>query len=244
MSTFVTYYKVLGVSRTATESQIRTAYKLEVVKAHPDKGGSTQRFKEVQTAYEVLKDAAKRKEYDEEVQRQKAAKFFKRPPPLEFVKCPVTVTLADDKPYVFETAPDKLRCRFRHGDILSYEGSSGCFVGLGAYETFYWVKESRSVHPFDCFSFGGIEERHIGVLRATAPAGRASSLAPRSPGPTPASSFRQDSFNASSSFSFTATSSAAASSPKPRPVHRNSSFSTRSSSRRGRAGSRNDRCLS
>lgn len=214
-----TYYKVLGVSRTANESQIRAAYKSEVVKAHPDKpGGSTQRFKEVQTAYEVLKDHGKRKEYDEEVQRQKVAKFFKRPPPLEFVKCPVTVALMDDKPYVFETAPDKLRCRFRHGDIISFEGATGCFVGLGAYDTFYWVKES-SPYAVRLFSFGGGEERLIEVvLRATAPVRRASSLAPRSPGPSRMSSFRQDSFD-SSTASFSATTGP--SSPKPRPVSRN-----------------------
>jgi molecular chaperone DnaJ len=60
------YYKVLGVSDTATEKEITRAYRQLAKQHHPDAGGGDEgRFKEVSAAYDVLGDAAKRKEYDE-----------------------------------------------------------------------------------------------------------------------------------------------------------------------------------
>jgi molecular chaperone DnaJ len=62
------YYKVLGVPKTATDREIARAYRKLAKQYHPDanpgKGGE-ERFKEISAAYEVLGDAAKRKEYDE-----------------------------------------------------------------------------------------------------------------------------------------------------------------------------------
>ena len=60
------FYKVLGLSDTATEDQIRRAYRKLAKQHHPDANpGSEERFKEISAAYDVLSDAAKRKEYDE-----------------------------------------------------------------------------------------------------------------------------------------------------------------------------------
>ena len=60
------YYKVLGLSETATEDQIRRAYRKLAKQHHPDANpGSEERFKEISSAYDVLSDPAKRKEYDE-----------------------------------------------------------------------------------------------------------------------------------------------------------------------------------
>jgi molecular chaperone DnaJ len=60
------YYKALGVSPTATEAEIRRAYRKLAKAHHPDANpGSEERFKEVSAAYEVLSDPTKRKEYDE-----------------------------------------------------------------------------------------------------------------------------------------------------------------------------------
>src|SRR5919202_5260989 len=60
------YYKALGVSDTASEAEIRRAYRKLAKQYHPDAHpGSEDRFKEVSAAYEVLSDPGKRKEYDE-----------------------------------------------------------------------------------------------------------------------------------------------------------------------------------
>ena len=60
------YYKALGVPDTATEAEIRRAYRKLAKAHHPDANpGSEDRFKEISAAYEVLSDPAKRKEYDE-----------------------------------------------------------------------------------------------------------------------------------------------------------------------------------
>jgi molecular chaperone DnaJ len=60
------YYKVLGVSDTASDKEITRAYRKLAKQHHPDANpGSEERFKEVSSAYDVLGDADKRKAYDE-----------------------------------------------------------------------------------------------------------------------------------------------------------------------------------
>lgn len=57
-------YEVLGVSPTATQDEIKTAYRKLALKHHPDKGGDADKFKEINAANEVLSDPEKRKTYD------------------------------------------------------------------------------------------------------------------------------------------------------------------------------------
>ena len=63
------YYKVLGVSETATPKEITRAYRQLARELHPDANpgdaAAEERFKEVSAAYDVVGDEAKRKEYDE-----------------------------------------------------------------------------------------------------------------------------------------------------------------------------------
>jgi curved DNA-binding protein len=62
------YYKVLGVARDAKAEDIKKAYRRAARKYHPDvsrEKNAEQRFKEIQEAYEVLKDADKRAAYDQ-----------------------------------------------------------------------------------------------------------------------------------------------------------------------------------
>jgi curved DNA-binding protein len=58
------YYKTLGVDRTATPDQIKQAYRKLASLHHPDKGGDTAQFQEIQEAYATLSDDAKRSIYD------------------------------------------------------------------------------------------------------------------------------------------------------------------------------------
>lgn len=59
------YYDVLGVSKTASEAEIKKAYRSKAHKLHPDKGGDAEKFKEINEAYQVLGDPQKRAQYDQ-----------------------------------------------------------------------------------------------------------------------------------------------------------------------------------
>lgn len=60
------YYEVLGVSKDASPDEIKKAFRRAAIQYHPDKqGGDEEKFKEVNEAYEVLKDASKRQRYDQ-----------------------------------------------------------------------------------------------------------------------------------------------------------------------------------
>jgi len=58
------YYSILGVSKNATDAEIRKAYKKQSMQHHPDRGGDEAKFKEVNEAYQTLKDPQKRAAYD------------------------------------------------------------------------------------------------------------------------------------------------------------------------------------
>jgi len=63
------YYEVLGLSRSATEDEIRKAYRKLAMQHHPDRNANNpeaaEKFKELSEAYEVLSDAKKRQQYDQ-----------------------------------------------------------------------------------------------------------------------------------------------------------------------------------
>ena len=62
------YYEVLGVSKNATDEEIKRAFRVLAKKYHPDvnkEPGAAEKFKEIGEAYAVLSDANKRKQYDQ-----------------------------------------------------------------------------------------------------------------------------------------------------------------------------------
>ena len=65
---FIDYYKILGISKTATDKEIKTAYRKLARKYHPDLNPENKeaelKFKEINEANEVLSDPANRKKYD------------------------------------------------------------------------------------------------------------------------------------------------------------------------------------
>lgn len=59
------YYEVLGVGKNASADEIKKAFRKHAIEHHPDRGGDEAKFKEVNEAYEVLKDDKKRQRYDQ-----------------------------------------------------------------------------------------------------------------------------------------------------------------------------------
>src|SRR5512135_953617 len=63
------YYKILGVSRSASADEIKAAYRKLAMQYHPDRNpgdrSSEEHFKEINEAYQVLSDAQKRARYDQ-----------------------------------------------------------------------------------------------------------------------------------------------------------------------------------
>jgi len=59
------YYEILGVSKSASQDEIKAAFRKKAHEHHPDKGGNAEKFKECNEAYQVLGNAEKRKQYDQ-----------------------------------------------------------------------------------------------------------------------------------------------------------------------------------
>jgi curved DNA-binding protein len=75
------YYEVLGVSRSANDAEIKSAYRKLARKYHPDiNPGGTEQFKELNEAYEALKDPKKRKLYDSLGSNWRQGERFNPPP--------------------------------------------------------------------------------------------------------------------------------------------------------------------
>src|SRR6266481_1389233 len=81
------YYESLGVARNASEAEIKKAFRKLAREHHPDvakdKKKAEEKFKEINEAYEVLSDPAKRKKYDELGPNWKQGAEFRPPPGWE-----------------------------------------------------------------------------------------------------------------------------------------------------------------
>jgi len=99
------YYKVLNIEKTASETDVRKAYKKLAVQHHPDRGGDPEHFKKLSVAYEVLSCPKKRKIYDSHGEEglkagaEKGHDIFGRgprgPPKCPSIKVTLDVTLEE-----------------------------------------------------------------------------------------------------------------------------------------------------
>jgi curved DNA-binding protein len=58
------YYSALGVNKTASQDEIKSAYRKMAMKHHPDRGGDAAKFKEIEEAYRTLSDPQKKQMFD------------------------------------------------------------------------------------------------------------------------------------------------------------------------------------
>jgi len=78
------HYSTLGVQRNASQEEIKKAYRSLAMKYHPDRGGDTNKFKQIEEAYRVLSDTNSRAEYDQPRQHsQHMGGGFDVPPGFE-----------------------------------------------------------------------------------------------------------------------------------------------------------------
>jgi len=69
------HYSTLGVAKNATPDEIKKAYRKLASQHHPDKGGDTNTFQQIQTAYDTLSDPQKRQMYDNPPQQSEGFQF-------------------------------------------------------------------------------------------------------------------------------------------------------------------------
>ena len=78
------YYNTLGISKSASEADIKTAYRKMAMKHHPDRGGDEKKFKEVTEAYETLSDPQKKQMLDMGVDPNAQHTSYRQGSPFEF----------------------------------------------------------------------------------------------------------------------------------------------------------------
>lgn len=76
------YYQILEIDRNASQDEIKKAYRRLASKHHPDRGGDTAKFQEIQVAYDTLSNPEKRSQYDNP-QSQGFQRFGGMPPGFE-----------------------------------------------------------------------------------------------------------------------------------------------------------------
>src|SRR5712664_3576088 len=141
------YYETLGVQRSASDTEIKKAFRKLAREYHPDvaknKKQAEEKFKEINEAYEVLGDPAKRKKYDELGSNWSAGADFRPPPGWE---------------------------SYGGGRRYSGRGSGGedfefHFGGTGFSDFFEQMFGSRRGTRTAGFGRGGVAEEELGVER-------------------------------------------------------------------------------
>ena len=80
---FIDYYKILELSKNASDKDIKKAYRKLAVQHHPDRNigneeESTIKFREISEAYEVLSDEGLRRDYDNQLKKKVLREFLFR----------------------------------------------------------------------------------------------------------------------------------------------------------------------
>jgi DnaJ-class molecular chaperone len=95
------YYAILGIAKTASEDEIKKAYRNLAKKYHPDMNTGNEeeagrKFKEISEAYETLNDADKRKKYDNSTNCAEEKPIYQQPNPVKKGAKPFTQEMYDN----------------------------------------------------------------------------------------------------------------------------------------------------
>eukprot|EP01059_Diplonema_ambulator_P034562 TRINITY_DN7804_c2_g1_i2.p1 TRINITY_DN7804_c2_g1~~TRINITY_DN7804_c2_g1_i2.p1 ORF type:complete len:319 (+),score=79.82 TRINITY_DN7804_c2_g1_i2:341-1297(+) len=136
-------YSKLGLSLTATLEDVKSAYKREALRTHPDRcNGKTDAFQEIQEAYEVLKDVNARKSYNRTLSSGVGKKKDRKVvhlTPFNAVKQPMVVDCRDGKRRTFDVHDSAFKMPLRHGDqIETNRGEIGVIVGMFDCFVYWW----------------------------------------------------------------------------------------------------------
>lgn len=156
MAKFIDYYSVLGVQKSASDAEIKSAYRKLAMKYHPDRNPGNKeaesRFKEINEANEVLSDANKRATYDQLGSRYREGQEF-TPPPHGSSRGPGPGGAQSQ--YQYQGGQDFGQGGFSDffrsifGDISGFGGSGG-FEGMSGYPggagEFYGAEPGGSGH--------------------------------------------------------------------------------------------------
>src|SRR5215471_3739503 len=142
------YYEILGVPRSATEADIKKAFRKLARQYHPDvaknKKQAEEKFKEVNEAYEVLGDSAKRKKYDELGPNWNSGAEFRPPPGWEG----------------FQTGRGGFPGRGPRGEEFEFQ-----FGGTGFSDFFEQLFGSRGARAGSTFGRGGFGQEDLSSER-------------------------------------------------------------------------------
>ena len=134
------YYKVLGIAVSATPKQIKDAFRILALKLHPDKNISNniaeklqqqEKFRKVSEAYQTLKDAEKRREYDKQYSLQKGYYNF---------------TGANDNASGFSTQQSRTNTEFHPGGSRHFKYKD--------HEHVFIPKDHFNIHEWNAAHYG------------------------------------------------------------------------------------------
>ena len=170
------YYALLGVQRTATADEIKSAYRRLAQRLHPDVSGDVgaeERFKQITRAYQVLRDPDQRVRYElEEMERAldlSGHEIDGVPPVREFVASPVSVPRTDEEPGDGAEAPsERLRGLFKRfaRDRASREGEAGATAPGEDHEVAVEITFEEAVRGGHVLLTFAVPERNGGGKRA------------------------------------------------------------------------------
>eukprot|EP00438_Fugacium_kawagutii_P000506 Skav217667 [mRNA] locus=scaffold2919:179368:180147:+ [translate_table: standard] len=162
-------YRLLDVDKSSTSSEITQAYRRLAVKHHPDKGGDPEKFKEINAAYEVLKDSDKREKYDKVGEGRSAHPVTRRCPKTarsSYSKSSFGGRMKGERPEVEDKTGAAVRLFHGLAEIMRKEEKGKEFVPEQQTEGSEKAAE-HSVLPESAERLGAAEEKDPGLAEGS-----------------------------------------------------------------------------